>query len=206
MKFVFVDRDAMACSALKAVMPFADVRNCSLSDVPNKHFDVVFTPGNSYGFMDGGFDLAVRDRFPGVEQEIHGIIKQYYYGMLAVGQAFAVHAGNQKFVTYAPTMRVPMPIIGTDNVYWAFRAALMATRALVETSQVRNEWGAVAKLDEVRVLSSAFGTSAGQMTHVNAAHHMRLAIEHTMRTPEQVQQAHTWHGGWADHNQIQMYK
>ncbi|BDD79786.1 hypothetical protein [Burkholderia phage FLC9] len=201
MKLIFVDHNPGVCVALQSVIPEAEVRCCKLSSVPNKHFDVIFTPGNSFGFMDGGFDLAVRDRFPEVEGKIQQTIKQFYYGALAIGQAFATYT-DTKTVVYAPTMRVPEPIVGTDNVYWAFRAALMATRATIETKQIRNEWGAACTLDDVRVLSSAFGTSAGQVSVVSAAHAMRLAYEHVMRTPEQIEQAHTWRGAYDDHAKI----
>lgn len=202
MKLIFVDRDPIVCSALRSVIPQADVRHADLANVPDEDFDVLFTPGNSFGFMDGGFDLAVRNRYPGAEPEIQSIIKQYYYGMLNVGQAFVAFNNIGKAIAYAPTMRVPEPIVNTDNVYWAFRAALMATRAWAETSQVRHPNGKPKTLSEVRILSSAFGTSAGHMSAVSAAHSMRLAFEHMRRTPEQVEQAHTWRGAYDDHAKI----
>lgn len=203
MQLIFVDRDPVVCSALRSVMPDADVRHANLDDVPDGDFDVLFAPGNSFGFMDGGFDLAIRNRYPNSEHEIQSIIKTYYYGMLGVGQAFVVPGNNiGKAIAYAPTMRVPEPIVNTDNVYWAFRAALMATRAFAEGLQVRDVDGKPKALREVRVLSSAFGTSAGHMSAVSAAHSMRLAYEHVMRTPEQVEAAHTWRGAYDDHAKI----
>jgi hypothetical protein len=202
MKLILVDRDPIVCAALRSVIPEADVRNTDLANVPDEDFDVLFTPGNSFGFMDGGFDLAVRNRYPGAEPEIQAIIKQFYYGMLAVGQAFVAFNNIGKAIAYAPTMRVPEPIVNTDNVYWAFRAALMATRAWAETSQVRHPNGKPKPLSEVRILSSAFGTSAGHMSAWHAAHSMRLAFEHMQRTPEQVEQAHTWQGAYNDHVKI----
>lgn len=202
MKLIFVDRDPNVCDSLRNVLPFADVRHADLASIPDEDFDVLFTPGNSFGFMDGGFDLAVRNRYPASEAEIQRIIKQYYYGMLAVGQGFVAFTNIGKFIAYAPTMRVPEPIVNTDNVYWAFRAAMMATRATAQSLQIRHPDGKAKALDEVRILSSAFGTSAGQVSAVSAAHSMRLAYRHVMRTPEQIEEAHTWRGAYDDHAKI----
>jgi O-acetyl-ADP-ribose deacetylase (regulator of RNase III) len=203
MKLILVDRDPTVCAALAAVLPFAEVRNCLLSEIPPDDFDVICTPGNSQGFMDGGFDLAVREYFPWVEQEIQNQIKQFYYGKLAVGQAISVMAccGPQlyKVLAYAPSMRVPESIVGTDNVYWSFRAALLSIRAGVETR-------ILPPVEQLRILSPAFGTSAGMMTATNAAHQMRLAFEHATRSPEQVEYAHSWHQAWNDHNQIRSFR
>lgn len=200
MQLIVVDTNPTVCDAMRSVIPDADVRNCRLDEIRLDEYDVLFTPGNSYGFMDGGFDRAVRDRFPGVEQQVQRTIKDYYGGLLAVGQAFAVHSGHpNQFVVYAPTMWVPKPIYNTDNVYLATRAAMMAVRALVETKQVPPHRG-------LRILTPAFGTSAGQMVYANAAHQMRMGIQHGLRTKEEIEAAHTWAYGWADHNAVQPFK
>lgn len=81
--------------------------------------------GNSYGIMDGGLDLVMRD--------VHGVALQHsvqrqicerHGGLLPVGSAVGVVAPDAQYIVYAPTMLVPMDIRGTCNVYLAARAAV----------------------------------------------------------------------------------
>src|SRR5262249_10372630 len=91
--------------------------------------DCFVTAGNAFGIMTAGIDAAVVGFFG--EQLMHHIqqrIMDQYLGEQPVGTAFIEPTGNPEypFVAHAPTMRVPGNIAGTDKVYSATWAALVA--------------------------------------------------------------------------------
>jgi O-acetyl-ADP-ribose deacetylase (regulator of RNase III) len=199
MKFIFNDRNRAICDvfshALQGTLPNLEVRHCNFEAISKDDYKILFTPGNSYGQMTGGFDLAVRNVWPAAEAYVQMAISESRNGMLAVGDYVMVglHAAMslipQKRLIYTPTMRIPMVIAGTENVYWAYRAAFQAlegaARGMIFT-------------DEDAVLIPAFGTSAGHMDPLKAAMQCRLAYEHVHRPPVEV----TSQQMFADHQAI----
>jgi O-acetyl-ADP-ribose deacetylase (regulator of RNase III) len=90
--------------------------------------DSIVSPTNSFGYMDGGIDLAYRNFFGvSIQSKVRAVIQNQYKGEIPVGSAFAVSTGHPKItrLIVAPTMRTPRPIHGTENVYLATRAALL---------------------------------------------------------------------------------
>ena len=89
--------------------------------------DAYVSPANSHGIMDGGFDLLLRIRFPGVDVAVQREIDARG-GMLPVGHAVVVETGDfdVPYLVSAPTMVTPMNISNTNNVYLAMRAVLAA--------------------------------------------------------------------------------
>lgn len=84
----------------------------------------VVSPGNGFGIMDGGFDGALRALCGDLlEARIKRQIVERYGPELPVGAAVAARSEHGQLVIYAPTMQIPMRIVGTDNVYRAARAA-----------------------------------------------------------------------------------
>jgi len=94
--------------------------------------DAVVSPANSFGFMDGGLDLDLANRFtPAVEQYLQAAIAQRAIGELLVGEAVVV-ATNDNMVPWliaAPTMRVPMRLRQSVNAYLAMKAILAVAAA-----------------------------------------------------------------------------
>src|SRR5947209_3971644 len=94
--------------------------------------DCFVTAGNAFGLMTAGIDAAVVRFFgePLMERIQHRIMAQYL-GEQPVGTAFIEATGNPSypFVAHAPTMRVPGGIDGTDKIYSATWAALLAIHA-----------------------------------------------------------------------------
>lgn len=84
--------------------------------------------------MDGGLDLAIRNKYGQIlEDRIKYTILYYFYGELHVGQA--VHfpipteeEGRGTTIIYAPTMRQPEDVSNTLNAYLAMRAILRCCR------------------------------------------------------------------------------
>src|SRR5882672_4248054 len=97
-------------------------------------FDCVATAGNSFGLMDAGMDLAVLKFFgTQIQERIQKQIFDDYCGEQPVGSAFVVETGrvDHPYVAHAPTMRIPMNIAGTDHVYLATWATLLACGAMI---------------------------------------------------------------------------
>ncbi len=102
-------------------------------DITKVECDAVVSPANSFGFMDGGLDLALSERFGwDVQDRLQVMIKQLDEKELLIGKSLVVET-NDKLVPYiisAPTMRVPMSfnIATSVNAYLAMKAALIAAR------------------------------------------------------------------------------
>ncbi len=92
-------------------------------------FDCMVSAANSFGLMDGGVDAAITAYFgPQLQERVQQNIIREYLGEQPVGTAFVIETGNSKhpWLVHAPMMRVPLIIDGTDAVYNATRAALLA--------------------------------------------------------------------------------
>ena len=90
--------------------------------------DALVSPSNSFGFMDGGIDLAYSKRFGwGLQKRLQSAIREHHNGELLVGTAEIVDTDDPAFpyLIAAPTMRVPMILRETVNPYLAARAALL---------------------------------------------------------------------------------
>lgn len=136
--------------------------------------DAIVSPANSFGFMDGGIDVAI-SRFFGtcVQERLQKIIQTKHHGELLVGTAEIVETNHRKipYVISAPTMRVPMILKGTVNVYLAIRAVFL----LVKFGKFEND---VAISDKVKTIAlPGMGTGVGQLPPEIFAKQMKRAVE-----------------------------
>jgi O-acetyl-ADP-ribose deacetylase (regulator of RNase III) len=104
-------------------VPGVSVHEGSIFDVEG---DAVVSPANSFGFMDGGIDLAYMEAFGEVIQtRVQMRILELHGGELVVGQADIVETEHASvpFLIVAPTMRVPLLLPRTTvNPYLVARA------------------------------------------------------------------------------------
>ena len=94
--------------------------------------DAVVSPANSFGFMDGGLDHLLSERFGwGLEQRVRAAIQARPLGELLVGEAIVVATEDAltPWLICAPTMRVPMRVRTSINAYLAMKALLLAARS-----------------------------------------------------------------------------
>jgi O-acetyl-ADP-ribose deacetylase (regulator of RNase III) len=141
--------------------------------------DCFVTAGNAFGIMTAGIDAAVIHRFG--EPLMHRVqqrIMDEYLGEQPVGTAFIVETGDPSlpFLAHAPTMRVPGSIEGTDKVYTATWAALLAIQAHNRTAARRI---AVAAFP-------ALGTGFGGVPYSEAARQMAAAYRHFLLPPHRL--------------------
>lgn len=94
-----------------------EVRNVDFKDL---QFDSVVTAGNSYGWMTGGIDLAVREYYgQWIQDEIQYVILKNKNKCLAVGDSIIIYTDNviKPKLIYAPTMDMPKTITKSDVFY-----------------------------------------------------------------------------------------
>jgi O-acetyl-ADP-ribose deacetylase (regulator of RNase III) len=160
--------------------------------------DAFVTAGNAFGIMTAGIDAAVVRRLgENVMRQVQDHILDAYWGEQPVGTAFVVRTGNPDvpFLVHAPTMRVPGNIAGTDKVYAATWAALLAiaahnARDVADTASVGSidarDAGCVGHA-KIRVAAfPAMGTGFGGVPFDEAARQMAAAYRHFLEPPHRL--------------------
>ena len=141
--------------------------------------DCFVTAGNAFGMMTAGIDAAVVRHFgDDLMRVVQHRVMDEYLGEQPVGTAFIVPTGNddRPFLAHAPTMRVPSGIDGTDKVYSATWAALLAVHA-------HN----VAEDRKIETLAfPALGTGFGGVPFEEAARQMSAAYCHYLSPPHRI--------------------
>jgi O-acetyl-ADP-ribose deacetylase (regulator of RNase III) len=138
--------------------------------------DAMVSPANSFGIMDGGLDLAIRDQLGySAQDRVKAAIVEHYHGELPVGSAVVVRTDDLRwrYLVAAPTMRIPEPIPYTLNPYLAFRAALVA---------VENFNKAAGRREIDSLVCCGLGTGIGKVQPNTCAMQMRAAYQ-VMRSP-----------------------
>lgn len=130
MDIVFCAPDETSANALAGAVvesPLVDQAKVQIADITTLRIDAVVSPANSFGFMDGGVDLAYSQAFGWqVQQRLQGEINKLPFGELLVGQALAVPTDDAAipWLIAAPTMRIPGIIRDPLVIYLASRAAM----------------------------------------------------------------------------------
>jgi len=139
--------------------------------------DAMVSPANSFGIMDGGLDLAIRNEMGySIQGRVQDVIVSRYHGELPVGAAEIVPTGDQrwKYLIAAPTMRIPESVSGTLNAYLVFRAILVAIENFNRQSGRR-------EIDSL--VCSGLGTGVGGMSPSRCARQMLLAYKAVLGPP-----------------------
>lgn len=104
------------------------------ADITTLSCDAVVSPANSFGFMDGGLDYYLSERFGWqLQDELQSLIRALPERELLVGRSITLATGDAAvpYLISAPTMRVPMSynIPVSVNAYLAMKAILIAADA-----------------------------------------------------------------------------
>lgn len=146
-------------------------------------YDCMVSAANSFGLMDGGVDLAIT-RFFGtqLQERVQEHILEEFLGEQPVGTSIIIETTHEKFpfLAHTPTMRVPMSIAHTDNVYLAMWSMLLAVRKHNKVSEQKIE----------TVACPGLGTGYGAMPFNEAARQMALAYKHYLNPPERIDWQH----------------
>ncbi|WP_109152543.1 macro domain-containing protein [Azospirillum sp. TSO5] len=140
----------------------------------------IVSPANSFGFMDGGLDIALARRFGwGVAEAVQQEIMARPLGELLVGEAVVVPTRDStvRWLIAAPTMRAPEPLRTTVNSYLAMKSVALACRGFGIPS----------------VACPGLGTGIGEVKPLTAARQMARAWRESAlsegRFPVTVQEA-----------------
>ena len=136
--------------------------------------ECIVSPANSFGLMDGGYDLAITNYFgSSLMKEVQKYIIENYNGEQPVGTAFIIDIPNKKQkLIHTPTMRTPSAIRDPMVVYFAMRETLR-----------------IAKKNNVEsIVIPAFGGSCGELDYNIIAKMMKIAFDEYDNVPENI----TW--------------
>ena len=89
--------------------------------------ECIVSPANSFGLMDGGYDLALSEWFgPQLQKKVQQYIIDNFWGEQPVGTSFIIDANEkgQKLI-HTPSMQTPREIVDPFVVYQCMRTTLM---------------------------------------------------------------------------------
>ncbi|QDU96485.1 macro domain-containing protein [Lignipirellula cremea] len=158
-------------------LPNVTVLQSRFEDLPPH--DCFVTAANAFGIMNAGIDAAVI-RFHGSDlmtRVQHRILDQFL-GEQPIGTSFIEPTGNAQypFIAHSPTMRVPGSIAGTDKVYCATWASLIAVYRYI-----------VKFPDSIRsVVFPAMGAGFGGVPYTEVARQMAAAYRHYLSPPHRM--------------------
>lgn len=171
-KIILVDVNKFICEEWKRAFmkyPNISVVNDYFENIPE--YDCMVSAANSFGIMDGGVDLAITRFFgPKLQHDVQKVIMNEYFGEQPVGTSFIVKTGHKKhpFLAHSPTMRTPMKVTRTDNVYNAMLATLRAVATYNRNHRKKIK----------SIACPGLGTATGRVTPREAARQMELAYRY----------------------------
>ena len=193
---VLVDLNKELCDEFEKEFQGLDLVTVQHGGFEKVEFDCIVSAANSFGLMDGGVDGAITDYFgPQLMNRVQEYIIEFYHGEQPVGTSFIIRGneevkmGTNKYVAHTPTMRVPMSIRNTDNVYQAMRAMLIAVQ------EFNNEIDRNKKtypenfyyLNRINTVAcTGLGTFCGRIPYPRAAKEMRLAYDNFINVPTEL--------------------
>ena len=180
-RILLIDRSQLLVDRWKEQFSDCPAVGAVAGDYFQQPADAIVSPANSFGIMDGGLDLAIRDQLGFVVQErIQEAIVAKHHGELPVGSAevVATNHAHWRYMVAAPTMRIPEPIPFTINAYLAFRAILVS---------VKNFNRALGRREIDSLVCCGLGTGIGKVSPSSCAKQMRSCVsghESAFENPE----------------------
>jgi O-acetyl-ADP-ribose deacetylase (regulator of RNase III) len=130
MEIILLDNKRPMCLAWKKY--FKDIPNVKVVNEDIEYYDLsnidcLVSPANSYGLMDGGYDLALTRMFGNdLQHAVQNYIIDNLYGEQQVGSSIIIDIPNtNKKLIHTPTMRIPSPIVDSEIIYTSMRSTLM---------------------------------------------------------------------------------
>ena len=170
-KFYLIDHSAALVAAWREAFAVFPEVTVLAGDYFQQPADAIVSPANSFGIMDGGLDLAIRNELGHVVQSrVQAVVLDKYHGEMPVGAAEVVETGDArwKYLVAAPTMRIPEPVSSSLHAYIAFRAILVAVENF-------NRAAAARAIDSL--VCCGLCTGVGDMVPSRCAGQMRLAYK-----------------------------
>lgn len=178
-KLILIDPNPVLCNEWKKSFEgYEEVEIVNGYFEELEEFDCMVSAANSFGLMDGGVDYAIIKYFgTDLEKRVQQRIIEKYRGEQPVGTSMIVETNHAKhpFIAHTPTMRVPLKITRTDNVYKAMFAMLLSVHH--HNIEVENS----VKINVVACCG--LGTATGRVSEEEAARQMQLAYKNFKNPP-----------------------
>ena len=174
MKVIFRDLQPSVVEPVREAFPEWDVECAHIFTASGA--DMVVSPANCIGRMDGGIDGVYLQRF-GYQLQVRltDQIAKYHGGHLSIGQAHLIKTNDVwmepiPWMISAPTMEWPPgDVSDTENAYWAFKAVLEC--ALTDGPLALNRYPVL--------LMPGLATTTGRMPGWKCAEQLRKAWDET---------------------------
>lgn len=149
------------------------INNDLISFLNSRKVECIVSPANSFGMMDGGYDLAITNYYEANGIDIISIVQEVLWkkhlGEQPIGTSELIETGKELLI-HTPSMRVPMNIAKTNNVYMCMKSVLLCA--------IEN--------DIASIVIPAFGGGCGQVNPIDIAHKMRLAYERVLNMDDKI--------------------
>ncbi|UNI22355.1 hypothetical protein JDV02_008251 [Purpureocillium takamizusanense] len=180
-----------------------DVHNAALQFVPEStHFDLVVSPANSYGRLDGGFDDAIsrafspRDDYLALTRVAQHTLYDAWRGFAPPGTCTLVRIPDEfgpprsrnvwgaRYVALCPTMRTPQEVTwDREVVYESVWSLLVAVDRHNEAIRADGTGGNL----DVKIksmLMTPLATGIGRVSEERWAHQCVLAMKHFLEAKQ----------------------
>ena len=154
--------------------------------------DCVVSPANSYGLMDGGFDLAISEYFGWeLQKHVQEYILKNFRGEQPIATSFIIDTGKDGIrLIHTPTMRIPFSVKDPMIVYQCMRTTLLtALENNIETIVIPafcGEWGNVSPKVIGRLMYEAYKQVMNPPTRIDwdYAERWRPELQYAMESWE----------------------
>ena len=175
MKIYLLDRNFAICECWRDCFKDCEDVEVVCDDFAifmNSHdVECVVSPANSYGLMDGGYDLAISKYFGwDLEKKVQQYIIDNLYGEQPVGTSIMVDINEKQKLIHTPTMRIPSEIKDPTVIYNCMRTCLM----LAKQNNIKS------------IVIPAFGGECGNVNYSVIARMMSRAYEQILNPPKEL--------------------
>ena len=175
MKIYLIERDWQKFMFLKAYFGCEDVElvNNSFDQfMEQNNIHCVVSPANSFGLMDGGYDLAITQWYGNQLQErVQDYIIKNFCGEQPVGTSFIIETNkDNQYLIHTPTMRTPQRIEDPRIIYQCMRTTLIEAK----------------KNNIESILIPMFGAATGGVRPQIVAKMMWLAYKQLQNPPSKI--------------------
>ena len=184
-----VDSNKQMCEAWESRFKGCNDVTIFHGDVFEKSCTCIISPANSFSIMCAGLDLLISEIMGWqIQESLQKEIREKYFGELLVGQAILIESGFSAIplLISAPTMRVPMILKDTVNVYLASKAIF----TLLKQHHHRIK----------TVTISGLGTGVGQVPYDICAKQMKQAYDEVLLGQHEFPS--TWHDAQVRHTSL----
>ncbi|KAK9457970.1 hypothetical protein V1511DRAFT_508066 [Dipodascopsis uninucleata] len=219
-KLIFLDFDAVLVRAWSRLLVDAipasimdgsfrpEVLCEPLADLQSTvHFDCVVSPANSFGSLDGGFDLVILQMFANgtslkdTQAYVRNVHRRRWRGYQPIGSSYLIDmqpfmdagAGSNKFrcryIAHTPTMQVPAAIERPEVIYDCMWSLLNEIHNHNDRCKERTDFS----MSPIRsVLLTGLGTGTGHVNETLCAKLMISAYADFLHSLDRTNDSDSW--------------